>query len=62
MKSTLLSAGISQAMNTTAFGLIAAIPNMIAYSFLQEKTNELIDEINHNVARVYKRIAVGRGK
>ncbi len=56
MKSTLLSAGISQAMNTTAFGLIAAIPNMLAYSFLQEKTNEVIDEINQNVARVYKRL------
>ena len=56
MKSTLLSGGISQAMNTTAFGLISAIPCMIAYSILQEKTNELIDEINQNVARIYKRL------
>lgn len=62
MKSTLLTAGIAQAMNTTAFGLIAAIPNMIAYSFLQEKTNELIDEINQNVARVYNKLVVGRTK
>jgi biopolymer transport protein ExbB/TolQ len=64
MKASLLSGGISQAMNTTAFGLIAAIPCMIGYSIIQEKTNELIDEINQNVARVYKRlIAVkSRGK
>ncbi|MEE4311194.1 MAG: MotA/TolQ/ExbB proton channel family protein [candidate division KSB1 bacterium] len=62
MKATLLSAGISQAMNTTAFGLIAAIPNMVAYSFIQEKTNELIDEINSNVARVYKQLVAVRGK
>ena len=60
MKSTLLSAGISQAMNTTAFGLIAAIPNMLAYSFLQEKTNEVVDEINQNVARVYKRLVAAK--
>lgn len=60
MKATLLSAGISQAMNTTAFGLISAIPNMIAHSFFQEKNNELIDEINQNVARVYKRLVAGK--
>jgi len=62
MKATLLSAGISQAMNTTAFGLIVAIPNMVAYAFLQEKTNELIDEINQNVAHVYNVLTTGRGK
>ncbi len=55
-KATLLSAGISVAMNTTAFGLIAAIPALIGYSYLQEKTNELIDSINENVARIYRRL------
>ena len=62
MKASLLSGGISQAMNTTAFGLIAAIPCMIGYSIIQEKTNELIDEINQNVARVYKRLISIKGK
>ncbi len=62
MKATLLSGGISQAMNTTAFGLIAAIPCMIGYSIIQEKTNELIDEINQNVARIYKRLIVAKMK
>ncbi len=61
MKASLLSGGISQAMNTTAFGLIAAIPCMIGYSIIQEKTNELIDEINQNVSRVYKRLIVVKG-
>ncbi len=56
-KATLLSAGISVAMNTTAFGLIAAIPALIGYSYIQEKTNELIDSINENVARIYRRMA-----
>ena len=62
MKATLLSGGISQAMNTTAFGLIAAIPCMIGYAIIQEKTNELIDEINQNVARIYKKLITAKGK
>ena len=62
MKATLLSGGISQAMNTTAFGLIAAIPCMVGYSIIQEKTNELIDEINQNVARIYKRLIAAKTK
>ncbi|MFZ5515406.1 MAG: MotA/TolQ/ExbB proton channel family protein [Candidatus Zhuqueibacterota bacterium] len=61
MKATLLSNGISQAMNTTAFGLIAAIPCLIGYSIFQEKTNELIDEINQNIARIYKRLIMVKG-
>jgi len=61
MKATLLSGGISQAMNTTAFGLIAAIPCMVGYAILQEKTNEMVDEINENVARVYKRLVSVKG-
>ncbi|NOY59647.1 MAG: MotA/TolQ/ExbB proton channel family protein [Calditrichaeota bacterium] len=59
-KATLLSAGISMAMNTTAFGIIAAIPCLIGYTYLVEKTNEIIDEINENVARLYRYITVSR--
>jgi biopolymer transport protein ExbB len=59
-KATLLTAGISLAMNTTAFGIIAAIPCLIGYTYLVEKTNELIDEINENVARVYRHLTVKR--
>ena len=59
-KATLLSAGISLAMNTTAFGLITAIPCLIGYTYLVEKTNESIDEINENVARIYKHIVASR--
>lgn len=53
-KATLLTAGISIAMNTTAFGIITAIPCLIGYTYLVESTNELIDEINENVARLYR--------
>lgn len=55
-KAALLSAGISVAMNTTAFGLIVAIPCMVFHSYIQSKTNSLIDEINENIARIYQKI------
>jgi biopolymer transport protein ExbB len=56
-KATLLSSGIAQALNTTAFGLIVAIPCMLSFAFLHEKTNELIDDINENTARVFQFLA-----
>lgn len=44
-KAELLSASISEAMNCTAFGLGAAIPMMLLYSFLQSKTTEMVDSL-----------------
>lgn len=42
-KASLLSQSISVAMNTTAFGLMAAIPLLLFHSVLQTKTNEIVD-------------------
>ncbi|MBU3004753.1 MotA/TolQ/ExbB proton channel family protein [Paraglaciecola arctica] len=44
-KASLLSQSISVAMNTTAFGLIAAIPLLAFHSVLQTKTTEIIDSM-----------------
>lgn len=44
-KASLLSQSISVAMNTTAFGLIAAIPLLLAHALLQSKTTEIIDSL-----------------
>ena len=44
-KATLLSQSISLAMNTTAFGLISAIPLLIFYSLLTTKTTEIVDSL-----------------
>jgi biopolymer transport protein ExbB/TolQ len=44
-KADLLSASISVAMNTTAFGLVAAIPMILMHSYLQTKTARLIDNL-----------------
>jgi len=42
-KADLLSKGISEAMNCTAFGLLVAIPTLLLHSYLQSRTTELID-------------------
>jgi biopolymer transport protein ExbB len=44
-KADLLSASISVAMNTTAFGLIVAIPLLLLHSVIQSKTTELVDSL-----------------
>ncbi len=44
-KASLLSQSISVAMNTTAFGLIAAIPLLACHSILQSKTTEIVDSM-----------------
>lgn len=45
-KAQLLSAGIAEAMHGTAFGLIVAIPTLLAYSMLQAKTQKILDDIH----------------
>jgi biopolymer transport protein ExbB len=44
-KANLLSASISEAMNCTAFGLMTAVPILLAHAFLQTKTSELIGSL-----------------
>ena len=42
-KASLLSESISVAMNTTAFGLMSAIPLLMFHAVLQTRTNEIVD-------------------
>jgi biopolymer transport protein ExbB len=44
-KADLLSASISVAMNTTAFGLMVAIPLLVTNTVLTAKTGEIIDSL-----------------
>jgi biopolymer transport protein ExbB len=45
-RQAILSSGISEAMNATAFGLITAIFTMIAHSVLSNKANQILEEID----------------
>jgi biopolymer transport protein ExbB/TolQ/biopolymer transport protein ExbD len=62
-KATLLAAGISEAMNCTAFGLLTGISALLAYSVLNGKTQSMLDEINHLSLSAFRmwRAAAGAG-
>jgi biopolymer transport protein ExbB/TolQ len=50
-KATLLSQSISIAMNTTAFGLMAAIPLLLVHSMLQSKTSAIVESLEIAVVK-----------
>lgn len=51
-KAAALAAGISTAMLTTAYGLIIAIPSLVAFSVIQGKTQKLVEGIEESAATV----------
>ena len=61
-KATLLAAGISEAMNCTAFGLIAAIVALIGFAVLNGKTQALVDDINAGTVQVMNLVTNNRSK
>lgn len=61
-KATLLANGISEAMNCTAFGLIAAITSLIGFAVLNGKTQSLIDDINGATVQVLNLVVNNRSR
>ncbi len=57
----LLARGIALAMNTTAFGLIVAIPTLIAHLILSGQTKRLLDEIDLYSVKL-ENLLISRGK
>jgi biopolymer transport protein ExbB len=56
-KASMLSSSISVAMNTTAFGLIAAIPLLLLHALLQTKTAEIVDSFEMASVKVLNTLA-----
>jgi len=52
-RATMLSKGISEAMNCTAFGLIVAIPALVAFAIFQNKTDRLIGELTEKTTAIF---------
>ena len=57
----LLARGIALAMNTTAFGLVVAIPSLVAHLILSGQTKRLLDEIDLYSVKL-ENLLVSRGK
>lgn len=51
-KARLLAAGIAVAMNTTLFGLLIAVPTIVGYTWLHNKTTKIIDEIDEHMVKL----------
>lgn len=52
-RANLLSNGIAEALNTTAFGLVAAIPALIAFAIYQNKTDQIVSELTEESSEIY---------
>jgi len=61
-KATILSQGISEAMNCTAFGLSVAIPALVLYSVLQGRTQNMVDDINESAVGLLNLIVANKEK
>ena len=61
-KAELLAAGISEAMNCTAFGLIVAILGLIAFALLNGFTQGIVDDINEATVQVLNLVTQNRSK
>jgi biopolymer transport protein ExbB/TolQ len=51
-RSAFLAVGISQALNTTAFGLIVAVPTLLLHSFLVSKVEGIVENIDEASVRL----------
>ncbi len=58
-KADLLSASISIAMNTTAFGLIVGIPLLLLHAMLQSKTNQVIGSLEMAAVKMLNKLDPG---
>jgi biopolymer transport protein ExbB/TolQ len=60
MKAIILSKGIAEAMNCTAFGLLTAIPGLLLYAWLQARTQHVVDGINEAVVSTLNLVLTNR--
>src|SRR6187455_1191751 len=61
-KARILAEGISEAMNCTAWGLIAAITALVGFAFLNGKTQSMEDDINEASVQVLNLVVANRQK
>jgi biopolymer transport protein ExbB/TolQ len=57
MKQLMLTKGISEAMNNTAFGLTIAVVCIVAHLMLSSKAKSMIEEIEYNALRLENLLA-----
>ncbi len=59
-KSRLLASGIAAAMNTTIFGLMVAIPSLMIYTYISNRTSKIIDELDEHLVKLINLVTGNR--
>jgi biopolymer transport protein ExbB len=59
-KPKVLAQGIAVAMNTTIFGLAVAVPTLIVYNVIQNRTAQIIDEMDEHLVKLINLITGNR--
>jgi biopolymer transport protein ExbB/TolQ len=63
-KAAMLASGIAQAMNSTAFGLIVAVPCMVMYTILYNKQQQITKDLDEAIVRLLdyleKKLSLGK--
>jgi biopolymer transport protein ExbB len=62
MKATMLSRGIAEAMNCTAFGLGTGILGLAAFAVLNGRTQHILDGINQGTVEALNLVVAGRSE
>lgn len=52
-RATMLGLGISEALNTTAFGLAVAIPALVAFAIFQNRTDTIVNELTEESSKIF---------
>jgi biopolymer transport protein ExbB/TolQ len=58
-RSAFLAAGISQALNTTAFGLIIAVPALMVHGFLVARVEAIAEQVDEVCVRLVRAMVQG---
>lgn len=58
-RSAFLAAGISEALNTTAFGLLVAVPAMLIHAFFANRVERVADTVDEAIVRLARVMAGG---
>ncbi len=53
--------GVKEALYTTAFGLVVAVPTIVAYNYFAKKATDLTDEMESLMRKVLKLISMSKG-
>ena len=53
--------GVGEALYTTAFGLIVAVPAVFAYNYFAKKSTDTVDELENYMRKLLKLIVVSKG-